>query len=404
MRDIQIVVTVFVGLLALACAEQRPTRPEPFREIPAIALSEPLIHEHSASLQSEPGVKDSIQLCFTDEPIFKQGRVDDILVYLESDLQLRSSGLFVLNAATGQRHVVHGALPGLYGICTDRCFDWANELLSQVDGTAPSDFLDSQGCLVATAENAWNFRARLIDYNPSYQFVTVRTQEMGWEGCNSLTIIDDTLWHYQLLWDTTTNSSVDSLVGYLCDGSRAIEFALPNRLTRQAAFDGHRVWAYVGDMTISVYDRFGHSAGMFHYPLPRALLTHIAWSNQTLWVTRQYRDANLAWVWYIDEVDADSSLGSGEAVIKRSIGPLDAPVQGLGADSGRIVLSVQPGEIEQASEIRIFNLNGVLGWSRGAPVSKIESLALDGYTIWTLHHGALGAQTQGTLLSRFLLE
>ncbi len=363
-----------------------------------MSLSEPLVYEVSEVLSSGAGIRDSVRFCFSGEPIFEDGRVDDIMFGLESDLQLQTTGLFVYCPQTASRHVVHGALPGIYGLCTNVCPYWAVGLLSQVDGIEPRDALDTGGCLIAIAQNAWNFKARLVDYNPDYRFITIRTQEMDWEISNSITYVRDTLWHYSNVWDSITDGTVDSLVGYLRDGSRVAAMGFPGRMTWGAAFDGETVWAITDATTISAYTRIGATLGSFAYPSPWGYPEFVSWTEGHLWIGRDFNDhLGSPDKFLMDELDEDSSLATGEAVVRRT---LEFPYDDLNGFSMNSTDAI----VTTSKTINVFDENLIEIRSEGAPVFEIVTSTFDGSTLWVLHHGPPGAITQATLLSRFTLE
>lgn len=391
-----------IALALLGCTTERPTRPAPAAELPAIPLNTPLVQEISGIYESAYGIKDSIEFCFSDEPLYKDGRVDDILFSWETDALLESPGLFAFDPASGGARPVHGALPGIVNWCSDYCWDWGICLFSQIDAIRPIEFLDRQGCLSVLAQNAWNFRSRLIDYSPDYHFVTVRTQETGWGGSNSISVVNDTIWHYQNVWDTTSRRANDSLVGYLRDGSRACAVEFSDRITWGGAFDGTYVWGLTGSSTLSIFTRDGSLVATMPYPSPLSQPNFVAYTGGDVWISRRPFFPNDRS--YLDKLNKDSSIATGSAVISLTVELSHRWVTGACLRADQLVFATPDPTNYTKSVIRTMNASLMEIESRHAPVCEIEALAVDGSTIWVLHHGAVQAYTQATLLTRFTLE
>jgi hypothetical protein len=232
-------------------------------------------------------------------------------------------------------------------------------------------------------------RARLVDYDPAYQFVTVRPGHT-FRFYNSVSIAGGYLYVSSLLpgpggWgDSCTQLT---LLGEPVGGvSRPGEIVYATAGTPDGS-----IWSVVGRNPHHLVRRDSTGTETATFTMPGDIKSDIAWSDRRIW----FYNPNV----HVPEmmgIDIAASIEIGIAQIDTSFALSVNGAYGLA-----IVDTI--GYAMGLSSLTEFTMSGTVLRSWALPVSPVGGMAWDGEALWILHAGPPDARTDAVLLSRFRL-
>jgi len=389
--------SVLVIALGIAgCVSEPPVEPQPPDGLSMVPLSSTIVTRASAWVNATTD-QDSIRIVsFGDFPWVDSVNFGDVQVVCRSILDRPTEGLFVVDPTTEGWREIEGVLPQVAADCRGfgPCYISPVRFLSQVFGASPQKCLNAERTVRLAGQSAWGFSVRILEYDPSYDFATIRAQQNL--GPNWLGFRNDTLWTVSSFKDITTGLRVDSLITFDLYGNRLVgaRFNFPN--PQVVAIGQSGLWLIPSENPRRVLCFNGTEEIVHDFVLPNSDYVPFAMTEAfgNLWLARP---ASYDRLLRLSEVDLPDSDSSGTQVLVREIQTSIADPRLVAWTGGGFIVATD-------SQILEVNSEGQVTGEFPLPVGNLESLAEGGGSIWITHHGPRGAYTDATLLTRFALE
>lgn len=397
------IVSLLLSLAMFGCSSDGPTGHDNTERLPATPITVMPVIRASSSLEGFKGSDSVAGISFAAVPWFDSVDYGDVHVRFEMVWGRPRFGVFILDPALNSWRELEGAITVEPGGCFGYgpCYVSGNRLLSQTFGSLPGDIVDNSGTLRIAGDGVWKFKARLVQYDPTYTFKTLVSSWPKTSFDDAATILRDTLWYMLTFEDIVTGLMVDSLLAFSMAGERLMGYGMPFLNRRCAAVGVDGVWAIDLSEPPRAVCRGADGSVLYSFACPPRV-------SGTTYSTMM-QDGSILWAvmgpYYGDppaesrilEIDIAASDVRGNAVINREILVQQGAVAALTRHTEHFAL------IAQNRLITIDSLGQVLSDS-AVPVMWPSSIASDGESIWITHHGPNGLFTDATLLTRFTLE
>jgi hypothetical protein len=382
-----VAILVSVGLLGISgCSGKEPVRSEK-RELSPVYIGSSLVTRMSPVIEAVTGSDSVRSISFTEVPWFDSITNGDI--WLEATARGGSTHpVFVLDPARHDWREIEGALP-LEGLCIPPCSDHIDRLLSQEFDQPIRQCLDSAGTLRIGSQYVWGHSARLIAYNPEYQFKTIRKSQLVLYWSAALARRGDTLLMFSTHDDIVTGQLVDSLIEFDLLANRLAGRAAQYREHVDVAIGQEGIWRIESGNasdTIVCRSHDGSILHQFEFEGPHYTARTICERDSRLWIVSTSHQG---------EVDVAASDGAGICIFANVI-QFSATTSLIRHQDGFAALS--------GANLVVMDSIGQITGEYELPVSNVSAILSDDETIWMTHHGPRGVYTDATLLTRFKLE
>lgn len=375
------------GLLWISgCSGKAPVHSEK-RELSPIYIGSSLITRISPVIEAVTGPDSVRSISFAEVPW-----IDSVT---NGDIWLRASArpgsvypVFVFDPVKHDWREIEGALP-VEQACIPPCSDNIDRLLSQEFSQPIIHCLDAVGTLRLGGQYTWGHRAQLIEYNPEYEFGTVRLSQLVISWSVALARRDDTLVMFSSYKDLATGQLVDSMIHFDLLGNRLSGRATQYRQGIDVAIGREGIWriesaAFTLDTIVcrSIDGTILHQFEFGHWFTARSICEQ----DGRLWIYSTSRQG---------EVDIAASDSAGICIFANEM-TFSATAKLIRHRDGFAALGF--------NKLVVMDSTGQMINAYDLPVPYPSAILSDGETIWVTHNGPHGVYTDATLLSRFTLE
>ena len=363
-----------------------------------------IVTRSSSSIKATVQTDTAWTLTFSAVPWIDSLQHGDIHIACSSYAHQVTSGLYVVDPDTRERIEVRDALSWFPDECPPPyggpCYYYPNRLLSQLNVPFSELLTRSSREIWLSSSNAWGYIGRIIDYDPLYEFVTVRSpQDFGFSM--GLGVFGDSVVVFSTFGDWASKKQ-DSLQFFNRLGEQQSSVALPYRERLSTLAGEHGFWTHTWTRTSSM-----SSHSIVCVGLDGSERHRFDWSHR-FEILPLYESGGTLWIATGDgsvvEADIRASDSAGVAVIRHTTS--SHYLRAFLLSDLRIARQHYDVVMSISRLGTIIALDSELQYQQSwiSPVLEPTAIAFDGETVWILHHGPRGAYTDATLLTRFTLE